>query len=372
MGNATCVLVHGGWHGGWHWDDVASRLRAAGLRVYAPTLRGLGQRSAEASETTCIADHVADVVEVIDRNDLRDVVLVGHSYGGAVVTGAAHKRGDRVAHVVYLDAFVPRHGQSLADIFGPDFEANARAQARAAGTPYLVPPAFSMEDVLGVGPEEAAAHAAKLSPHPLGTMLDAVDASSPISAARSYICCTERSLGMFETYAKHARESADWNYYELPSPHDAVYAMPAVVAGIIQHIACGKAAPRAPDHRGALIAADRAFFDALIAGDTKALDAALADDFVIVDIVAGGVTQRAAFIEGVASRAVAFESIATAPDEALVRVHDDTGIVVGRTEMHLTVPGTGAVHVRSRYTHVFRRSGSGEWQLMSAQGTQIA
>jgi pimeloyl-ACP methyl ester carboxylesterase len=372
MGNATCVLVHGGWHGGWHWDAVAGSLRAAGVRVYAPTLRGLGQRRAEASETTCLADHVDDVVEIIDRDDLRDVVLVGHSYGGAVITGAVHKRPDRVAHVVYLDAFVPRHGQSLAAIFGPDFEAGARAQARAAGTPHLVPPAFSMEDVLGVGPEEAAAHAAKLSPHPLGTMLDPVDASTPIRATRTYICCTQRPLGMFEPYAEHARESADWNYYELPSPHDAVYAMPAVVAGIIQHIACGKSAPRMSDQRDALIAADRAFFDALIAADAKALDALLADDFVIVDIVAGGVTQRGAFLEGVASRAVAFESIDTAPDEALVRVDGNTGIVVGRTEMRLTVPGSGAVHVRSRYTHVLRRSGSGEWQLMSAQGTQIA
>src|SRR5262249_55010361 len=118
MATSTCVLVHGGWHGGWHWDDVARRLRDAGVRVYAPTLRGLAERAGEATEWTCLADHVADVVAVLDAEDLRDIVLVGHSYGGAVVTGAAHQRPDRVAKLVYLDAFVPEHGQSLADLLG--------------------------------------------------------------------------------------------------------------------------------------------------------------------------------------------------------------------------------------------------------------
>ncbi len=370
MANATCVLVHGGWHGGWHWDDVVDRLRTAGIRVYAPTLRGLGERSRLASESTCLADHVEDVVAVLDGEDLRDVVLVGHSYGGAVITGAVHKRPERVAHVVYLDAFVPRHGQSLADIFGPEFAANARAQARAAGTPFLMPPAFSMEEVLGVGPEEAAAHAAKLSPHPLGTMFDPVQASTPITATRTYICCSEHPLPMFEPYAKHARESADWNYYELPSPHDAVYAMPAVVTGIIQHIASNKRVRS--DQRAALLAADRKFFDTLLAADTEGLDAVLAQDFVIVDIVAGNVTPRAAFVDGVASRAVVFESIETLPDDALVRIHGDTGIVVGRTTMVLALPDSETTRVCSRYTHVFRQAAAGEWQLVSAQGTQIA
>jgi pimeloyl-ACP methyl ester carboxylesterase len=372
MAIATCVLVHGGWHGGWHWDEVARRLRAAGVRVYAPTLRGLAERAAEATETTDLGDHVDDVVEVLDRHDLRDIVLVGHSYGGAVITGAAHKRPDRVAQLVYLDAFVPRHGESLGDILGPQFAANVREQARAAGTPHLVPPAFSMEDVLGVGAEQAAVHAARLSPHPLGTLLDPVDAPKPIAATRNYICCSTRPLGMFERYAQQARESADWRYFELPSPHDAVYAMPAVVAGILEHLAYGGRETRTEDARAAVLAADRQFFDALRSADVDALECVLATDFVIVDIVAGGVTDRKTFVAGVASRAVQFDEIVTSPDEALVRTHGDTGIIVGRTEMQLSLPESGAVRVRSRYTHVFQRAASGVWQLASAQGTQIA
>jgi pimeloyl-ACP methyl ester carboxylesterase len=238
---SSCVLVHGAWHGGWHWDEVARRLRDAGVPVFAPTLCGLGERSAEASEHTDLATHVDDVVRVLDERSLREVVLVGHSYGGAVITGAAHRRPERIAKLVYLDAFVPTHGQSLADIFGPEPTAAARALALRAGTPFSVPPMFSMEDVLGVGPERAAAHAARLSPHPLGTLLSGVEASRPISIERVYIYCSQRPLGMFDRYAQHARTSPEWRYFELPSPHDAVFAMPPVVAGILEQLA-GEAA----------------------------------------------------------------------------------------------------------------------------------
>lgn len=237
MALATCVLVHGAWHGGWHWDAVAARLRAAGARVFAPTLCGLAERAAEASASTTLATHVADVVRVLDEHDLRDVVLVGHSYGGAVITGVAHRRPERIAQLVYLDAFVPRHGESLADIFGPGSAERASEQARAAGTPHLLPPMFAMEEVLGVGPAEASAHAARLTPHPIGTFLEPVDASGPPSAPRTYVYCASHPLGMFDRYAGEARTSADWRYFELPSPHDAVYAMPAVVAGILEQLA---------------------------------------------------------------------------------------------------------------------------------------
>jgi len=371
MATATCVLVHGGWHGGWHWDEVAARLRAAGIRVFAPTLCGLAERAAEATAATCLADHVADVVRVLDDDDLRDVVLVGHSYGGAVVTGAAHQRPDRVAELVYLDAFVPEDGQSLADLLGPQFATNAREQARAAGT-FLLPPAFAMEDVLGVGPDEAAAHAARLSPHPLGTMLDALVAPGALKAQRTYIHCSRNPLDMFATYARRARESKDWRYYELPSPHDAVYAMPAVVAGILEHLANGKRGRRgdADAERDAVLAADRAFFDALLAADAAALDRVLAPEFAIVDVAGGGVTERAAFVAMLGSGGVRFAAIDTDPAAARVRVRGGNATVIGRTEMRLQLPEGAALDVQSRYTHVFERCGD-RWRLAAAQGTQI-
>ena len=118
------------------------------------------------------------------------------------------------------------------------------------------------------------------------------------------------------------------------------------------------------------LAADRAFFDALLAGDGARLRELLTPDFAIVDVAAGGVTPREAFIAGVESRAVTFQSIETAPEEALVRAYGDTTIVIGRTRMRLAL-GDTTLAVGSRYTHVFWRDASGRLKLASAQGTPI-
>lgn len=234
MRQRACVLVHGGWHGGWHWDEVAARLRQTGAEVFAPTLPGLAERSGEATSTINLSDHIADVVSLIDEKDLRDIVLVGHSYGGMVITGVVHERPERVSKLVYLDAFVPEDGQSVGDILGDEFRAGARAAAEAAGTPSLVPPMFSVEDILGWTGPRAEQFAALMCPHPLGTLDDPVKADNHITAERSYIYCSARPLGLIEPFAAAARDSADWRYWEVPSPHDAVHAMPAVVAGIIE------------------------------------------------------------------------------------------------------------------------------------------
>lgn len=231
--HGACVLVHGGWHGGWHWDEVAAKLRQLGVTVFAPTLRGLAERAAEATAETNLNDHVADVVAVIDDHDLHDIVLVGHSYGGMVVTGVAHGRPSRISKLVYLDAFVPEDGQSIGDILGEEFRKTALAAAAAAGTPTMIPPLFSVEDILGWTGERAERFAALMCPHPLGTLDDPIRANGTLRVERSYIYCSVRPLGIYEPYAAAARESEDWRYFELPSPHDAVHAMPAAVAGII-------------------------------------------------------------------------------------------------------------------------------------------
>lgn len=237
MNGRTCVLVHGGWHGSWHWDRVAERLRAGGTEVFAPTLTGLAERVGETTPSTELSTHVADVVGVIDENDLRGVVLVGHSYGGMVVTGAAHERPNRIAELVYLDAFVPDDGESVGDILGPDFVAAAEGLAEEAGTPTMVPPMFTVEQILGWTGERAEEFAARMSSHPIGTMYEPVSAKGEVLAQRSFIYCNARPLGLVERYAEAARKSEDWRYFELASPHDAVHAMPAAVVGIIESLA---------------------------------------------------------------------------------------------------------------------------------------
>ncbi len=232
-----CVLVHGGWCGGWHWDDVAARLRANRLRVEVPTLPGMAERAREATPETGLHAHIDDVAALIEREDLRDVVLVGHSYGGAVITGVAHRCGERIAELVYLDGFVPRHGESLADILGADFVDASRAAARNAGTPHLIPPMFSVEASVGWTGQRAADLAARMCGQPMATAFDRMHAPGPPSARRSFIACTVQPLGLFDRYVAEARASTEWLYFELPCPHDAVHTMPAAVAGIIETLA---------------------------------------------------------------------------------------------------------------------------------------
>src|SRR5215472_7308781 len=119
---ATYVLVHGGGHGGWCYQKVARLLRAAGHEVHAPSLTGLGERAHLLPLIGRHVDldmHVRDIVEYLYYYDLRDVILVGHSYGGMVITGAADRAADRVGRLVYLDAANPVDGQSLVDVAGP-------------------------------------------------------------------------------------------------------------------------------------------------------------------------------------------------------------------------------------------------------------
>ena len=116
----TFVLVHGGWHGAWCWEQVNSRLREAGHAVYTPTLAGLGELSHLLDPSIGLDTHVQDVVDVLDREDLRDVVLVGHSYGGMVISGAGELAAGRLARLDFLDAFVPEGGQSLLDLLSPE------------------------------------------------------------------------------------------------------------------------------------------------------------------------------------------------------------------------------------------------------------
>lgn len=236
MTRRPTVLVHGGWCGAWHWEDVAAALRQLGGDVYAPTLTGMAERGGEATPETGLDAHVADVVAVLDGNGLREAVVVGHSYGGMVISGAAHERPDRIAELVYLDAWVPKDGESLATILGPEFVAAAEAAADRAGTPSMVPPLFDVEDAVGWTGERAEAFAARRSPQPIRSMYDPISANGRLMPRRSFVYCSERSLGMFESYAEAARSSPDWRYFELPSPHDAVHAMPAAVVGIIDTI----------------------------------------------------------------------------------------------------------------------------------------
>ncbi len=117
---ATFVIVHGAWGGGWEWTPVAGLLRQRGHDVFTPTLTGLGERT-HLGRDIGLADHIADVMAVLEFEALRDVVLCGHSYGGMVVTGVADRVADCIRQLVYLDALVPTHGQAVLDLVPDEF-----------------------------------------------------------------------------------------------------------------------------------------------------------------------------------------------------------------------------------------------------------
>jgi pimeloyl-ACP methyl ester carboxylesterase len=159
----TFVLVHGAWHGGWCWDQVADLMRAKGHHVFAPTLTGLGERSHLLSADVDLDTHITDILQVLKYEDLSDVVLVGHSYAGMVITGVADRNADRLGHLVYLDALLVESGQSMADLVQEDVTALANSNG--------VPPMLTVEQ-LGITDPKLAAHVKeRLDPQPLGAMI---------------------------------------------------------------------------------------------------------------------------------------------------------------------------------------------------------
>ena len=113
---STFVLIHGAWHGGWCWQRVTEILQRAGHSALAPTLSGVGERSHLAGLEINLTTHVLDVVNEVRWKDLSNIVLCGHSYGGMVITGAAEHIHERIASIMYLDAFVPNDRESLNDM----------------------------------------------------------------------------------------------------------------------------------------------------------------------------------------------------------------------------------------------------------------
>jgi len=135
----TFVLVHGAWHGGWCWVRVADRLRAAGHRVFTPTLSGLADRSHLFGQSITLSTHVRDIAGLLQWEDLNDVVLVGHSYGGMVITGVAERAAERIGTLVYLDALIPDHGQCSLDLRSAEQNAIFREKAKAGGGWRIAP-----------------------------------------------------------------------------------------------------------------------------------------------------------------------------------------------------------------------------------------
>ena len=204
---ATIVIIPAATHGGWRWKEVRLGLQAAGHEVYALTLTGLGERSHLATPDIGVDTHIQDVVNVLEYEDLRDVVLVGHSYGGAVITGVADRVADRLARIIYVDAVLPRDGECAFDVLSPQLRASWEAQARLDGEGWRVPPSNSPDWRDAPQPLKANQQPLRLT----GTGSDTVPGA--------YVRCTVKPNGdEFALSADRARERG-WPVYDLATGH---------------------------------------------------------------------------------------------------------------------------------------------------------
>ena len=237
---ATIVLVHGAWHGGWCWRRMLPLLRAAGHEVYAPTLTGLGERAHLASSAIDLITHVRDITAVLRYEELSHVTLVGHSYGGMVISGVASVAPERLAQVIYLDAFVPEPGQSLWDLLPPARREAFEEAARTQGDGWRLPPP-AVERWGPITPDDAAWVTGKLVPQPIETMRRPFDApraatQSGPDLARAYIRCANFP-GAFDRFLEAAAASGEWRTRTLAAGHEAMITHPRELARLLSDLA---------------------------------------------------------------------------------------------------------------------------------------
>ena len=233
-GGKTYVLIHGTYFGGWCWKDVAGRLRALGHRVYTPTLTGLGERGHLISLDPSLETHVEDIARMLRYEDLEDVVLVGHSFAGVVVSALADRMPERFRHLVYLDAQLLLSGESPASIAPPSTMERYRRTAYETEGVMVVPPPSPA--AIGATDERMADWLKqKLTPQPFGTYTDSIELAHPLGNGlpATYVACTDPPFPNVARAHERAREIEGWTYVELPTGHNAMLLMPQEVTDLL-------------------------------------------------------------------------------------------------------------------------------------------
>lgn len=237
---STAILVHGGFEGGWCWARVAEPLRAAGWTVHAPSLTGLGDRAHLLSPSVSFQTHVQDVLGIIEAEELHDVVLVGHSAGGTVITAVADAAPDEVAGLLYLDASLPESGQSMFDFMGdsqgvPDL---FRSQATEKGDGWRIPAGVPF-DAAGFGIEDPADQEwfnRRMTDHPLAAFADSI----PLTGAwekvphKTYLRCEGFQIAHGEPTIAKCEADPAWKTERWPDGHSPHITAPAKVVAAIE------------------------------------------------------------------------------------------------------------------------------------------
>lgn len=228
---ATFVLVHGAWQTASTWDLVVPRLQQGGHQVVVPQLTGLENNEVALSPAITLRTHIQDVVEVLTRDSLDHVILVGHSYAGMIITGVAEQIPDRLDRLVYVDAFIPDDGQSVLDVLPAPIVDMFRQTAASSGDGWRLPAGEAHLDMWGLKPGvERDFVRSRLSDFSLRCFDEAV--ALPTNAAaklhRTFIACTSEQYParpVFKRFGDRARNEG-WTYHELPTGHDCHVELP--------------------------------------------------------------------------------------------------------------------------------------------------
>jgi pimeloyl-ACP methyl ester carboxylesterase len=230
---STFVLVHGAWHGGWCWQRVARLLRTQGHEVYTPTLTGLGERAHLLGRHINLDTHIDDVLGVLRWEELRDVVLCGHSYGGMVITGVADRAAERIAALVYLDAFVPDDGVSAADLLLPGRREQFHRNLEERGYGWLIPPVPAA--VFGLNEADQPWVDRQCTPHPAACIEQRIvlTGAHETIARRLYIHAAAYAPSAFGPIAERLRRDPRWRVASLPAGHEVMLDMPQELAELL-------------------------------------------------------------------------------------------------------------------------------------------
>jgi len=232
---ASIVLAHGAWSAAWAWKKMRPLFRAAGHDFFSPTYTGLGERAHLARPEIDLSTHIQDVVAVLEIEDLTDVTLLGHSYGGMVATGVADKAPGRIARIVYIDAFAPKDGQSLFDLVGPKAEGNMRAGAAKDGDGWRLPINPMPPDT---SPEDLAWASPRRRPQPIKTFEQKLKLTSKEpTPPRHYIYATRNGPGdVFRQFSERAKSEDGWKNYDLDSSHNPHITCPDALMALLTRI----------------------------------------------------------------------------------------------------------------------------------------
>ena len=237
---ATFILVHGSMHGGWCWKRVVPWLHAAGHDVHAPTLTGLGERVHLAHAGIDLDSHIQDILGVLEYEDLRGVILVGHSYGAVVVTGVADRLPDRIAQLVYLDGAEATDGRAVIDFFPPEWRAERRAVVDTEGGGWQLPPPADLSGLGIAGADDVAWVRPRLTPQPFKTFTQPLrlQNAAGFTGPKTFVACTEAPRATWrDEMTGCARAEHGWRYRELATGHDAMITAPRALADLLLEIA---------------------------------------------------------------------------------------------------------------------------------------